>query len=178
MKTENMTGTAGQIADIRAFASAVKGMLELWGVDEDTLYRHAHVNTLALLHAEIMPLTDVIRGMLHEAESPAGALDPKEEGLSLYVATNDRKTNGAAVLLYAGILREFAGQAGCDFYILPSSIHETLFLPVRPEPGPDGHTLAEMVREVNAGGCVAPEEILSDNVHLFHAGDGSVALVR
>jgi len=144
-------------------------MLELWGVDEETLYRHAHVNTPALFHAEIMPLTDVIRNMLQGTE------EPENTPLSLYVATNDCKINGAAVLLYDSILKEFAGQAGGDFYILPSSIHETLFLPVPSDS--DGHALTEMVREINSGGCVAPDEILSDNVYLYHAEDGSVTLV-
>lgn len=136
-------------------------MLELWGVDEETLYRYARRNTPALLHAEITPLAEMLTG--------------DSEGMPpLYVVTNDRQMNGAAVLLYDGILERFARQTGCDFYILPSSVHETLFLPVPPDS--DRYGIPEMVRGINAG-CLAPEEILSDNAYLYHAGDGSVTLL-
>lgn len=141
-------------------------MLELWGVDEETLYRYARRNTPALLHAEITPLAEML------TEMPAG----DSEGMPpLYVVTNDRQMNGAAVLLYDGILERFARQTGCDFYILPSSIHEMLFLPVPPDS--DRYEIPEMVRGINAG-CLAPEEVLSDNAYLYHAGDGSVTLLR
>lgn len=157
-------------------------LMELWGVDEDTLYGHAHRNTPALFHPKIMSMAEVVKNMFQgmegtEAGMPTGMLDARdpEDMPQLYVATNACQMNGAAVLLYDGVLEKFAGQMGGDFCILPSSIHETLFLPV--PPGSDGHDLTKMVREVNAG-CLAPDEILSDNAYLYHAGDGSVTLVR
>lgn len=137
-------------------------MLEWWGVDEGALYSHAHRNTPKLFKAEIMSLTEMLTG--DSAGMP-----------QLYVATNDRLVNGAAVLLYDRVLEQFARQTGGDFYILPSSIHETLFLPVMPDA--DENELPEMVRGVNASGEVAPEEILSDNAYLYHAEDGSVTLL-
>lgn len=140
-------------------------MLELWGVDEDTLYRHASMNTPRLFKAEIIPLAEILTGM------PVG---DSEDIPQLYVATNGRKTNGAAVLLYDGILEQFARQTGSDFYILPSSVHETLFMPAAS--GSDKYGIPEMVREVNAD-CLAPEEVLSDNAYLYHAGNGSVTLL-
>lgn len=152
------------VADV-SIITVNNSMMELWGVDEDTLYRHASMNTPRLFKAEIMPLVEVLTGM------PAR---DSEDIPQLYVATNGRKTNGAAVLLYDGILEQFARQTGSDFYILPSSIHETLFLPTAPDP--DRYGIPEMVREINAD-CLAPEEVLSDNAYLYHAGDGSVTLL-
>ena len=78
-------------------------------------------------------------------------------------------------MLYDGVLEKFAGEIGGDFYILPSSIHETLFMPAMPFV--EERELLEMVHEVNAG-YVAPEEFLSDNVYRYHAGDGCVRMVR
>lgn len=152
------------IADVSTI-TVNNSMMELWGVDEDTLYRHAHRNTPKLFKAGIIPLVEILTGM------PAG---DSEDIPQLYVATNGRKTNGAAVLLYDGILERFARQTGSDFYILPSSIHETLFLPAASDS--DKYGIPEMVREVNAG-CLAPDEILSDNAYLYHAEDGSVTLL-
>lgn len=172
------------VADVSTI-TVNNSMMELWGVDEDTLYRQAHRNTPKLFKAEITPIIDVLKNMLRETESPeaemiAGMLEAEldaefpEGAPQLYAATNDRQMNGAAVLLYDGILERFARQTGCDFYILPSSIHETLFLPAAPDS--DRYGIPEMVRGINAG-CLAPEEVLSDNAYLYHAGDGSVTLL-
>ena len=165
-------------------------ILERWGVDEGTLYSHAHRNTPKLFKAKTMPVLEMMKNMLQEIETPElkiiakmleAELDTEiPEGTpQLYVATNDRETNGAAVLLYDGLLEGFARRMGSDFYIFPSSIHETLFLPIPSDLGDkDRSYMLEMVRGVNASGEVAPEDILSDNVYHYHVGDGSVTLVR
>lgn len=152
----------------------------LWdGVDEDMLYRHARINTPKLFKAKIMPMMEMMKSLLFgmagsETEMPAGDL----KGMPpLYVATNDRRINGASVLLYDGVLEKFAQQIGGDFYILPSSIHETLFLPAMPN-ADDGDDMAELVREVNACGEVAPEDILSDNAYFYDSKDNSLRLIK
>ena len=113
---------------------------------------------------------------LVNAERNAALPDMEEpENLPpLYVATNECKCHGAAVLLYDGVLERFAERIGSDFYILPSSVHETLFMPVLPDT--DGCMLPELVCGINTE-QVAPEEVLSDNVYLYHAGDGSVTQI-
>ena len=152
-------------------------MMESWGVDEDTLYRHACTNTPELFKAEIMPLSEVLKdmsqGMADMEEGMPAAMDSADIP-QFYVATNDHQINGTSVMLYDGVLEGFAEQTGGDFYIIPSSIHEMLFLPATPDA--DGNELPEMVRGVNAS-CLAPDEILSDNAYLYHAEDGSVTLV-
>lgn len=160
---------------------AVKNdIMELWGVDEPALYDIARRNTPVLLKAEVIPILEVINSMLKEMQEcgqiirPMDAEEP-EHTPPLYVATNDCKFHGAAVLLYDGVLEGFAEQAGGDFYILPSSVHETLFMPALPDTDECGRS--EMVREINAK-QVAPEEVLSDNVYLYHVEDGSVTQVR
>lgn len=152
----------------------------LWnGVNEGTLYRYARINTPKLFKAEIMPMMEMMKSLLFgmagsETEMPAGDL----KGMPpLYVATNDRRINGASVLLYDGVLEKFAQQIGGDFYILPSSIHETLFLPAMPN-ADDGDDMAELVREVNACGEVAPEDILSDNAYFYDSKDNSLRLIK
>lgn len=154
-------------------------IMKIWGVDEHTLYEIARQNTPSLFKAKVMPMLEVINGMMQEileCGQIAGLPDTEElkKAERFYVATNERKFHGAAVLLYDGVLERFAEISGSDFYILPSSVHETMFLPVPPDK--DGHCLSEMVREINAE-QVALEEVLSDNVYLYHAGDGSVTMV-
>lgn len=83
----------------------------------------------------------------------------------MYVLTNDTKVNGAAVILNDDIRQEIAEKVG-DFYMLPSSIHETLIIPK--DAGMEFKELEQMVQEVNQT-QVAPGERLSDHVYEYDA---------
>ena len=82
-----------------------------------------------------------IQDMVHEmAEGPmAEAYDafleerPETGTMPLYVLTNEIRLNGASVLFYTDCLKRFASDIGRDFFVLPSSIHEVLLLPVMDE---------------------------------------------
>lgn len=47
---------------------------------------------------------------------------------TMFVLTNDTKVNGAAAILNDDIRQEIVEKVG-DFYMLPSSIYETLIIP-------------------------------------------------
>ena len=98
----------------------------------------------------------------------------EDSAFPMYVATNVSKLNGACILLYDGVLEKFAEKIGGDFYILPSSVHEVLFVPANGDM--DARYLIQMVREVNAT-QVAPDEVLSDNVYLYHADKDFVEMM-
>lgn len=84
---------------------------------------------------------------------------------TMYVLTNDTKVNGAAAILNDNIRQEIAEKVG-DFYMLPSSIHETLIIPK--DAGMEFKELEKMVQEVNQT-QVAPGERLSDHVYEYDA---------
>ena len=92
----------------------------------------------------------------------------------MFVATNSKKVNGAGVILYDGLLRTFAEKIGGDFYILPSSVHEVIFVPANGDI--DARYLIQMVKEVNATE-VSPDEVLSDNVYMYHADEDRVEMM-
>ena len=81
---------------------------------------------------------------------------------TMFVLTNDTKVNGAAAILNDDTRQEVADKVG-DFYVLPSSIHETLIIPK--DTGMELRDLEQMVQEVNQT-QVAPQERLSDHVRL------------
>ena len=93
-----------------------------------------------------------------------GEVEPAMPGV--YVCTNESKHHGASVLMYPDFMDEVADKLGGDFYIIPSSIHETLLFPAKDVE--NYHDLEAMVREVNET-QVAPEERLSDNVYHYDA---------
>lgn len=84
---------------------------------------------------------------------------------TMYVLTNNTKVNGAAAILNDDIRQEIAEKVG-DFYMLPSSIHETLIIPK--DAGMEFKELEQMVQEVNQT-QVAPGERLSDHVYEYDA---------
>ena len=85
------------------------------------------------------------------------------DGSPMTVLTTREQINGAGVIFCDGVLRKIREKIG-DFYILPSSVHEVLVVPV--SEGIDREELEEMVKSVNAAE-VAPEDQLADRVFLF-----------
>lgn len=84
---------------------------------------------------------------------------------TMYVLTNDTKVNGASEIIRDDVRQEIADKIG-DFFVLPSSIHETLIIPK--SAGMDRQELEQMVQEVNQT-QVLPEERLSDHVYEYDA---------
>ena len=145
-------------------------MLSYWDVDTDILYELAQANTQRLFRGSVQSMASVMTEILShrlDEESAQEFYDMmvgEDDMIPMYVCTNIAKLNGAGVILYQGLLQEFADRVGSDFYILPSSIHETLLIPANGDM--DVEYLRDMVRTVNRTE-VAPDEILSDSVYYY-----------
>lgn len=149
----------------------------LWGVDEDTLYRHAVENTRRMVPVELRSMKDVAREILLRENGgtslPEQTDDVPDFPMYILRCGNDRQATAAA-LLYESVLREFAKRYG-DFYILPSSVFEVMLLPAA-NPSPwDSAYYRSMVREVNRTQRL-PEEVLSDSAYLYHADTGEIEI--
>lgn len=96
-------------------------------------------------------------------------LPDRDMNFPLYTLTNDQYTFGAGLICVDSILIDIAKKIGCDFYILPSSIHELLCVPVS-NFSPDDDTeevennLLRMVWEVNHKD-VEPCDRLSNHIY-------------
>lgn len=144
-----------------------------WGVDTDALFEKAMYNTPRLLQGKVMPMRNIIESILDDREDKVEDILPDTESDSMYVATNGRQSNGASVFLYDSLLSGFADRIGRDFYIIPSSIHELIFLPDNLEMEPED--IRGMISEVNST-CVEPEEVLSNNVYRYRRETGLVEI--
>ena len=139
--------------------------LDMWdGIDSDTLYRLALSNTQKKYRGRICNMVTVMSEILDEEFANQFFELMLDGDAPMYVATNVQKWLGAGVVLYDNLLRTFAEHIGGDFYILPSSTHEVLFVPAYV--GFDVEDLKQMVQEVNATE-VWEEEFLSDNVYYY-----------
>ena len=99
-----------------------------------------------------------------------GKVYTEAKGPKMFVAGNHHKNYGAAVILYEDFLEQFAKKINSDFYILPSSIHEVILIPVGNDEEEVSH-LKRMVFEVNHTE-LEEEEILSDSIYRYmrHGG--------
>lgn len=82
---------------------------------------------------------------------------------TMYILTNEFKMCGASVIFYPNVLERAGKIIGDDFYVLPSSIHETIL--VRADKIFSKDELTQMVREVNQQ--VDSEELLSNHAYFY-----------
>lgn len=159
-------------------------LYEMWGSpDKKELFRIAKDNTQRMFRGRVSSMSEIMQEVIAEGTE----VDPEmadaifemdnvyeDDFCPMYVATNAKKLNGAGVMFYTGLLRSFAERIGKSFYILPSSIHELIFVP--DNASVDVNYLGMMVREVNSTE-VLPDEVLSDNVYRYDKETDRMELV-
>ena len=154
-------------------------ILDMWDVTTDELYRIALDNTQRLFRGRVESMFDVMMEFVADnldVENCAEFFDmiADDKSVPMFRASNTTKINGATVVLYDNLLKKFAEKIGGDFYILPSSVHETLLVPCWIDM--DVEELRDMVRSINATE-VSEEDYLSDNVYRYYADTDSFKIV-
>lgn len=140
--------------------------MEMWGVTEGDLWAAASKNTPVQKPGRIESMGD----MLEELSVGQGNRDcglrssTGNSPVPMLVITNAERAYGAAVIMYSGMLKQAADKTESDVFILPSSLHEVIAVPVTEER--EITELKEMVMEVNRN-VLQPEEVLSDNVYIY-----------
>ncbi len=145
-------------------------------VTVDRLFEDAKINTIKKLKSVIKPIEEILSD-LHsnlDIEEDLNICSDDEGNSFMYVLTNLKKLNGAACILDKEMLMNFANSKHSDFYIIPSSIHEVILVPLREEISSEA--LREMIRQVNSTE-VEPMEILSDSLYMFKRNVGRVVCI-
>ena len=137
-------------------------MLKSWNLDINELYSMAAENTPKLAPGVVQNIAGALKEMNLLDEDD---LDFDVESVPMFVLSNKTKINGAGVLLYPEVLKKFSDMIQGDYYILPSSIHETILLPDK-ENDHDIEYLKNMVYEINRTQVDACE-VLSDSVYKY-----------
>ena len=89
----------------------------------------------------------------------------------VYILSNKDMFWGAGALFYPGVMDKLSDLIG-DFYVIPSSVHELLLLPVTADADPDN--ISEMIWSANRS-VVDDEEVLSDDLFLVESGTFGLA---
>ncbi len=163
------------IENERGIVTIYNNHMEHWNVNEELLYHCAMKNTPRLYQAEIKPMNQVVSDMIlkesveENVDEMIAHVNRMNEEFPMYVLTNSYRSYGASCILYEGLLMGFASHIEADLYIVPSSVHEVILIPVDGDITKDG--LDEMVRSVNSTE-LSKEEILSDSAYLFTRENG------
>lgn len=160
--------------------------LETWGIPEETLLQDAFENSPQIEPYSILKIGEMMKNMLretikeqideiceedfmHKEELLETTMENmvreiEEKHIPMYVLTNNNRYYGAACLVYPDMLEFIGEMMQDDFYILPSSVHEVIF--IGKNGCMDSVDLNEMIEEVNRT-QVDEEEWLSDHAYLY-----------
>ena len=167
--------------------------MDSWGIDIETLFSDAKISTAEQLPPSLTNIRSMLEQLregkrqLDEKYEADSADDTDEENdafscfeeleyewqehiddshtpLPMFVLTNQESFYGASCILYDHLLQSYANHFDCDFYILPSSIHEVILIPATNDSSLS--EMAEMVKNVNDT-SLPPDEMLSDNAYYY-----------
>ncbi len=154
-----------------------------WGVDAADLLGIARENTpllcpLLLLDMKTMlgiweamekeKSKEVWECMLKRLWSPVDLekleISDRRREERMFLLTNKMRNQGAVAIFYKGVLKRLSEKLESDLFILPSSIHECIVLPMGEEAVKE--ELENLVRKVNRT-QVMEEERLSDRIYRY-----------
>lgn len=135
--------------------------MKQWGIDLKELY-HAAAENMAEIPVMLEPMEQLLEGY---------GLNGRSSGM--YVLGIRGREYGAAVILDPKVLKKCFRRIGEEFYVLPSSIHEVILLPVSCSDDPS--ELERLVKEVNET-CVTPEDYLSGHVYRYFSDTGELKI--
>lgn len=143
------------------------GMAEQLSLSEEQLFALALENTRRLFPPVVKSIDDVIGMVIEDPE--AGDEELTEN--PMWIISNSKSLHGAGTMLYKDVLHSLAERIGSDLYILPSSVHEVMAVPVYTG-NPDEYS--EMVTEINMT-HVELEERLSNQVYCYERASGELS---
>lgn len=147
------------ITDCRIGSCLIRNQhLKIWKIDNSNFEEFASLamkNTMKMFPAKFERLQDVIREM--------GGTDFREL-VPMYVLSNNYKEHGAITILYDGYLKYVSDILKSDFYVIPSSIHETIIIST--VCGHEKEMIDFWIKDINDK-VLNPEEILSDRVYYY-----------
>ncbi|MCD7807599.1 MAG: DUF5688 family protein [Lachnospiraceae bacterium] len=154
----------GADAGIRGTIMITNEHLQDWGVTKETVFERAMSNSLEKDGIYWNAIEEVMDR--HEMLSFPEPLPHSHIGL--HVLTNRTGVWGAVMAFLPGVAKRLYEAIGEEYYLLPSSIHEVLFIPAHR--AADLQLLQRTVRDVNRHE-VSLEERLSDHVYYYHSGE-------
>ncbi len=152
-------------------------MMKEYGVTQEQLQEDAMKSAPSVMTPQIYSMGGKLNELMkdlamvltqEEKEMMRQVAADMAQNNSFLIVTNDQTIDGAGVIFYPEVMENLGYMLDGDFFILPSSVHETLVL--MDDGTFDIEALKEMVQEVNET-QVMPQERLTDEVYHYDAKD-------
>lgn len=142
-------------------------MCEEFDLDTEQLFSCAYENNKKLLDKteDLSYKIDTLMGRKHE---DSGDLDKH-----VYVKTTVDALFGGSALLYTDWMLELANKENSDLYLIPSSIHEIIIIPVTQ--CDDVQDLLATINDVNTD-LVEDDDVLSNSLYRYSRANNCVAI--
>lgn len=140
--------------------------MEMWGVNVHILLADAMKNVELLLPPELVAMQNMLDKITSPCSKPENILQTKQitgTGV-MYILSNNLCNFGAACILYPGIFQLIGNILTSSYYILPSSMHETIIL--HSDAALSIEEMNSMVREINTNQVQICDH-LSDHVYFY-----------
>lgn len=143
-------------------------LMEIYGVNQEEIHKIA----LSNLEKEPVSFQGIVETIKEAALNMDDSMDEfmlneivdiSSENEFIYVLSNEKKMNGASMILNDEFMQSLSERFGHDLMIIPSSTHEVLICPMKELP--DIATNERMVMEVNE--TLRPSEVLSNHVYAY-----------
>lgn len=151
--------------------------MKLWDVSVEELYQAAKKNTPRMMPCRFRSMAEVLCE-IEEAENPEEydydrCMEEFADSEPMYVLSNKNMIGGAACMLYPNLIRNISDTIDSSLFMIPSSVHEILILPVgNPE---EGAKVKSMIKEINDTQA-EPDEILSYSLYYYDREEGKIRI--
>lgn len=158
----------------RGSTTITNDMLTHYGISEKQLHADAMGNSPKIMPLHVDSMKNVIKQIIgvdnNFLTSDKRIKDMEEviseglrEGEQMFVITNQQTMDGASAIFYPEVMKQLGECLQGDFYILPSSIHETIVLPDKGDF--DYLSLKSIVQEINSNQVLKEEQLTNDVYH-------------
>ena len=144
--------------------------MERWKVTLEEINETAMKNTPSVLEAVVSDMFDILKNNMKVTDFDEWRSDV--DYIPMYVVSNRRGVNGAACMMYPGLMADISERLDSDLFIIPSSVHELIVVPVKRIEECERYD--EMIRYVNKT-QLAQTDILSDHVYYYTREKRAVA---
>ncbi len=150
--------------------------LKTWGVSKEAMFGAALKNLWEYKDFTLRASVPMVAHLLEGQCEPENLLDvpdgtPVDLQEMLYILTNRGNIRGASAILCPSVMNKISDLFPEGFYIIPSSIHETLIVPKRW--GFQIKAMEEMTHDINRT-MVSNEEILSSHIYEYDRDAGRI----
>jgi len=149
-------------------------------LSEETLYKNAIKNTARILVPKLESFDSVVRRILvregRNDDEIEGLLDGFDSDDRIWVITNDQNFRASTAMIYNEFLEDIAEEFDSDFYIVPTSVNESLVISANSCIPPEN--LLNMLHESNSVFLEDDDQVLSDTVYYFDRDSSELAVLE